>query len=93
MTTLRDDLKDKTTLPVFANAYPFIFIEQFVLTLPQTVWNLGFAAAAIIVVTSLFLVNPLVILLVLLGFVSLIFELLGEYFFSRLFILWGLFSS
>ena len=78
MTTLRDDLKDKTTLPVFATSYPFIFFEQFVSTLPETVRNLSLAAAAILVVTSLFLVNPLVIFLVLLGFVSLIFELLGE---------------
>ena len=78
MTTLRDDLKDKTTLPVFANSYSFIFFEQFVSTLPETVRNLLLAAAAILVVTSLFLVNPLVILLVLLGFASLIFELLGE---------------
>ena len=78
MTTLRDDLKDKTTLPVFANAYLFIFIEQFVSTLPETVRNLSLAATAILVVTSLFLVSPLVILLVLLGFVSLIFELLGK---------------
>ena len=78
MTTLRGDLKDKTTLPVFANAYPFIFFEQYVSTLPETVRNLGLAAAAILVVTSLFLVNPLVILLVVLGFVSLIFELLGK---------------
>ena len=78
MTTLRDDLEDKTTLPVFANSYSFIFFEQFVSTLPETVRNLLLAAAAILVVTSLFLVNPLVILLVLLGFASLIFELLGE---------------
>ena len=78
MTTLRDDLKDKTTLPVLANSYSFIFFEQFVSTLPETVRNLLLAAAAILVVTSLFLVNPLVILLVLLGFASLIFELLGE---------------
>jgi hypothetical protein len=78
MLSLRDDLKDKTTLPVFANAYAFIFIEQFVSTLPETVRNLALAATAIVVVTSLFLVNPLVILLVLLGFASLIFELLGK---------------
>ena len=76
MTTLRDDLKDKTTLPVFANAYPFIYIEQFVWTLPETVRNLTLAAVAILLVTSVFLVNPMVILIVLLGFVSLIFELL-----------------
>ncbi|XP_028412075.1 patched domain-containing protein 3-like isoform X2 [Dendronephthya gigantea] len=77
MTSLRDDLKDKSTLPVFANAYVFIFIEQFISTLPETIYNLSLASGAICVVTSLFLVNPLVILLVLLGFVSLIFELLG----------------
>jgi hypothetical protein len=78
LTTLRDDLKDKTTLPVFANAYRFMFLEVYISTLPETVRNLALAAAAISVVTSLFLVNPLVILLVLLGFVSLIFELLGK---------------
>ena len=78
MKTLRDDLKDKSSLPVFANSYPFIFFEQFVSTLPETIYNLSLAAGAICVVTSLFLVNPLVILLVFLGFVSLIFELLGK---------------
>ena len=78
MKTLRDDLKDKSPLPVLANSYPFIFFEQFISTLPETVYNLSLAAGAICVVTSLFLVNPVVILLVFLGFVSLIFELLGK---------------
>ena len=78
MISLRDDLKDKSSLPVFANSYAFIFIEQFVSTLPETIYNLSLAAGAICVVTSLFLVNPLVIFLVFLGFVSLIFELLGK---------------
>ena len=78
LTTLRDDLEEKSGLPVFPNAYPFIFIEQFISTLPETKRNLGLAAAAIVIVTSLFLVNPLAILLVLAGFASLIFELLGK---------------
>ena len=78
MTTLRSALSEKSDLPVFANAYVFIFFEQFVLTLPETIRNLVLAATAIFVVTSLFLVNPLVVIVVVLGFASLIFELLGK---------------
>ena len=78
MTTLRDDLSKKSDLPVFASAYRFIFFEQFVSTLPETIRNLVLAAVAILVVTSLFLVNPIVVCLVFLGFVSLIFELVGK---------------
>ena len=78
MTTLRDDLKDKTTLPVFANSYQFVFYEVYVSTLPEVVRNLALAAVAITVATSLLLVNPLVTLTVLLGFISLVFELLGK---------------
>ena len=78
MTSLRKDLSEKSDLPVFASTYEFIFFEQFVSTLPETVRNLALAASSILVVTSFFLVNPIVVLLVFLGFVSLIFELLGE---------------
>ena len=78
MTTLRSDLKKKTTLPVFATAYRFANLELYVSTLPETIQNLALAAASILVVTSLFLVNPLVIFLVLVGFVSLLFELIGK---------------
>ena len=78
MTTLRDDLKDKTTLPVFTNAYLFIFFEVFLSVVPEVLGNLALAATAITVATSLFLVNPLVTLTVLLGFVSLVFELLAK---------------
>ena len=78
MTSLRKDLSEKSDLPVFASAYEFIFFEQFVSTLPETIRNLVLAAVSILTVTSLFLVNPIVVILILLGFVSLIFELLGE---------------
>ena len=78
MTTLRKDLSEKSDLPIFASSYHFIFIEQFVSTLPETIRNLGLASAAILIITALFLVNPLVVFIVLVGFISLIFELLGE---------------
>ena len=78
MTSLRKDLSEKSDLSVFASSYEFIFFEQYVLTLPETIRNLALASTSILVVSSLFLVNPIVVLLVLLGFVSLIFELLGE---------------
>ena len=80
MTTLRRDLSEKSGLPVITNSYLFIFFEQFVLTLPETIRNLALAATAILAVTSLSLVNPLVVTLVVLGFISLIFELLGKKF-------------
>ncbi|XP_046861195.1 patched domain-containing protein 3-like isoform X2 [Xenia sp. Carnegie-2017] len=75
--SFRKDLRKKLKIDIFASAYQFIFIEQFISIKDDTIRNLVIAALAIIVATSFFLVNPLVILLVLAGFVSLIFELLG----------------
>ena len=78
MTSLRNDLSHKSDLPVFASAYNFILYEQYVSSLPETIRNLWLAAMSILAVTSLFLVNPIVVALILMGFVSLIFELLGK---------------
>jgi hypothetical protein len=51
---------------------------MYISTLPEVVRNLALAATAITIATSLFLVNPLATLTVLLGFISLVFELLGN---------------
>ncbi|XP_046848827.1 LOW QUALITY PROTEIN: patched domain-containing protein 3-like [Xenia sp. Carnegie-2017] len=75
--SFRKDLKDKLSIPIFASSYQFIYIEQFIAIQSETTRSLVIAAIAITIATSFFLVNPLVILLVLVGFVSLIFELLG----------------
>ena len=76
--SFRKDLKNKLSIPIFASSYQFIYIEQFIAIQSETTRSLVIAAIAITIATSFFLVNPLVILLVLIGFVSLIFELLGK---------------
>ena len=76
--SFRKDLKNKLSIPIFASSYQFIYIEQFIAIQSETTRSLVIAAIAITIATSFFLVNPLVILLVLVGFVSLIFELLGK---------------
>lgn len=77
MVSLRKDLKSKTTLPVYAISLRFIYMEQFVIILRDTIRNLSISSAAILIITLPYLANPLVTLFVFLGFVSLIFELLG----------------
>ena len=78
MQSLREDLTRKSEISVFPSSPMFMYMEQLVIIVPETVRNLACAAAAILVVTSLFLVNPLVVFLVLLSFASLIFELCGK---------------
>lgn len=77
MVTLRKDLKEKSRLPVYAIAYIYILIEQFVVILPDTIRNLSICACAILVITLPYLVNPKVTFFVFFGFVCLMFELLG----------------
>lgn len=77
MLSLRRDLKEKSTLPVYAITYIYIYIEQFVVVLPDTIRNLGICACAILVITLPYLVNPKVTFFVFFGFVSLMFELFG----------------
>ena len=77
MLTLRKDISSKSELPAFPITKPFIYIEQYVIVLSETIKNLSIAAGAILVLTSPFLVDLTVIMLVTLGFVALIFELFG----------------
>jgi len=83
MLSLRNDLESKTELPVYGISYFFIYIEQFVVVLPQTVRNLAICAAAILLITLPYLVDPKVTFFVFFGFVSLMFELFGVMY------LWG----
>ena len=79
MLTLRDDLKsDKLkNLDAFPIARSFIFFEQYAITTQETIRNLLIAALAVLVVTSPFLVDCTVTLLVVLNFAALICELFG----------------
>lgn len=80
MLSMRKDLSTKSKLPVYMAAAPFIFLEQYVIIMSETIRNLTVAALAILVVTAPFLINLGVSLLVFFGFVSLIFELFGMMF-------------
>ena len=77
MVTLREDISRNSELGAFPISKEFIYIEQYVVILSTTMRNLAIAAGAILVLTSPFLVDLTVILLVFLGFVALIFELFG----------------
>ena len=77
MVTLREDIAKYSKLGAFPIAKPFIYLEQYVIILSSTIRNLAIAAGAILVLTSPFLVDLTVILLVFLNFVALIFELFG----------------
>lgn len=77
MLTLRKDLSTKSSLHTYPIAKPFIFLEQYSIIVTETVRNLAVASLAILLITSPFLVDFIVTLLVFFGFVALIFELFG----------------
>ena len=77
MVTLREKISATSKLGAFPIAKEFIYFEQYVVILSSTIRNLAIAAGAILVLTSPFLVDLTVILLVFLNFVALIFELFG----------------
>ena len=77
MLTLREDLSDKSQLGAFPIARPFIFFEQYAITSSETIRNLLIAALAVLIVTSPFLVDCTVTILVVLNFVALVLELFG----------------
>ncbi|XP_028413389.1 patched domain-containing protein 3-like [Dendronephthya gigantea] len=77
MLTLREDIDEKSPLPSFPIAKQFISYEQYALTAKETVRNLLIAAIAILGVSSVYLVHPIVILFVFLSFASLVIELFG----------------
>lgn len=81
MLTIREDLANKSPLKVFPITRPFIFFEQYAIIARETTRNLVIAALAVLVVTSLFLVDCSVTILVVANFVALILELFGLMYF------------
>lgn len=72
---LRKDLKEKSKLPAYAANLMFIYIEQFVIILRDTIRNLAICSGAILLITLPYLMHPVITFFVFIGFVSLIFEL------------------
>lgn len=77
MLSLRKDLSEKSQLNAFPIARVFIFFEQYAITSSETIRNLLIAALAVLIVTSPFLVDCTVTLLVVFNFVALVLELFG----------------
>ncbi len=77
MLSLRSELDNACCLKAFPIALNFIYYEQFVIILRDTIRNLAVSGSAVFVVTLPYLIHPGVTFVVLIGFVSLIFELLA----------------
>ena len=85
MITLREDFeqKSKITSSVFPVAMSYFYREQMLAVPRETILNLVLCGVAILIITTPYLVHPLVILMVFGGFVALIFELFA------LMVAWG----
>ena len=77
MLSLRSDIDKLCCLGAFPTVLSFIYYEQFVVILRDTIRNLAVSGSAVLIVTLPYLIHPGVAVLVLLGFVSLVFELLA----------------
>ena len=66
---------------VIAYSPPFIFTEQFVAILPNTLQTLGISVAAIFVITAIFLPHPLLVFLVTVTLVMILVGLIGFMYF------------
>ena len=85
MLTLRDDFakKSKISSSVFTASMSYLYREQMVAVPRETIMNLVLCGVAILIITTPYLVHPLVILIVFGGFVALVFELFA------LMVVWG----
>eukprot|EP00794_Sanderia_malayensis_P000631 gene631-1299_t len=77
MISLRAEIDAECCLNAFPIALTFIYFEQFAIILRDTIRNLVSSGSAVLLVTLPYLIHPGVTLLVVTGFVSLIFELMA----------------
>lgn len=77
MLSLREDIDKLCCLDAFPTVLNFIYYEQFVVILRDTIRNLAVSGSAVLMVTLPYLIHPGVATLVFIGFVCLVFELLA----------------
>ena len=77
MLTLREDIEKKTYLKAFPIVRYFIFFEMYAIVIKETIRNLIISALAVFIITSPFLVDCAVTLLVMVNFTALVCELFG----------------
>jgi len=64
----------ESTFPITLDYY---YRELIVYVVPETIRNIALSAAAILIITTPYLINPMTVLILFGGFVALIFELFG----------------
>ncbi|XP_067049564.1 LOW QUALITY PROTEIN: patched domain-containing protein 3-like [Acropora muricata] len=77
MLSLRKDITEMSKLDAFPITRPFIFFEQYAIISRDTIRNLLIAALAVLVISSPFLVDCTVAILVVFNFAALVCELFG----------------
>lgn len=81
MVNLRAELKIKSNLPVYAVSQSYIYTEQFVVILDDTIRNIAITSTAIFFITFPYLVDLRIALLVFSSFITIIVELLAFMYF------------
>ncbi|CAC5415526.1 unnamed protein product [Mytilus coruscus] len=76
MVKIRESV-ESSSLPVFAYSPGFIFFEQYVQILPQTLQTLGICVAVVFVVTAIFMPLPFMIILVTVTVVMIMVGVIG----------------
>ena len=77
MLKLREALDQKTTMKAYAAAVAFLYFEQYVLIVPETTRNVVVCGITVLIMTAPFLLHPGILLLMVISFTALIFELMG----------------
>ncbi|KAK6170826.1 hypothetical protein SNE40_019126 [Patella caerulea] len=75
------ELADGSELDVFAYTPPFIFFEQYVVILPNTIQTVGIAVICMLVITIIFMPNPIMVVLVTLNMISILVGIFGFLYF------------
>ncbi|XP_050391852.1 patched domain-containing protein 3 [Patella vulgata] len=75
------ELADGSELDVFAYTPPFIFFEQYVVILPNTIQTVGIAVVCMLVITIIFMPHPIMVVLVTLNMISILVGIFGFLYF------------
>ena len=71
------EIASKSPISVIAFSPAFIFYEQYVAVLPQTIQTLGIGIAAVVIITAIFMPHPLLILYVFLSMAVIMTGIVG----------------
>ena len=75
------DIASAASVNCFAYSFPFIYYEQYIAILPQSIQSVGIALAAIFIVTCLFMPHPLLIFYVVVAIFMIMIGVFGFLFY------------